>query len=80
MLALGVAALKPFWTKFTEGLADLAIRIIEYKLQQRLPGFGKDLKEIPAGNDGEATPKNATVPLAKRPHRRRRHRLPRHRK
>ena len=31
--------MKPFWARFTEGLADLAVRIIESKAKRRWPGL-----------------------------------------
>src|SRR5262249_20331530 len=79
-LILLIAALKPFWVKFTEGLADLLVRVIEYKLQQRLPGFGKDTGEIASkASDGE--PAKATrATSADRRRKRKRHRSPRRKK
>jgi hypothetical protein len=54
VLALTVAALKPFWSKFSEGLADLAIELLRNKLKRDHPGLFKE--EQP---DRSALPKAA---------------------
>jgi hypothetical protein len=54
LLVLG-AALKPFWAKFSEGLADLAIELLRYKLKRDYPGLFKEKKE----QDRPALPKAA---------------------
>ena len=36
------AALKPFWVKFSEGLADLAVEFLRYKLKRDRPELFRD--------------------------------------
>jgi hypothetical protein len=43
--AVGIAALKPFWAKFAEGLADLAIELLRNKLKRDHPGLFKEKKQ-----------------------------------
>ena len=40
-----VAAVKPFWVKFTEGLAELAIELLRNKLRRDRPGLFKENKD-----------------------------------
>jgi hypothetical protein len=44
--------LKPFWVKFSQGIADLAVRLIEYKLKRRWPELFKDTKKITSKQGG----------------------------
>ncbi len=45
IIALAIAALKPFWVKFTEGLADLAIELLRKKLKRDHPELFKENKK-----------------------------------
>ncbi len=46
VLVLLISVLKPFWVRFSEGLADLAVRILELKARQRWPGLSDRTYEI----------------------------------
>jgi hypothetical protein len=41
-----IPVLKPFWVKFSEGLADLAVRILELKARRHWPGLNDRTYEI----------------------------------
>jgi hypothetical protein len=43
-----ISVVKPFWVKFSEGLADLAVRVIELKAKRRWPGLSNGTYEIVA--------------------------------
>jgi hypothetical protein len=43
-----IPVVKPFWVKFSEGLADLAVRVIELKAKRRWPGLSNGTYEIVA--------------------------------
>jgi hypothetical protein len=45
IIVLAVAAVKPFWAKLSEGLADLAIELLRNKLRRDHPGLFKENKE-----------------------------------
>lgn len=67
-----INVLRPFWKKFSEGLADLAVRLIEYKMRRRWPELFKDEAEIAPKKSIEV--ENATGPqqrVRRRKHRRR---------
>jgi hypothetical protein len=59
--------LKPFWVRFSEGLADLAVHIIELKAKKRWPGLSNATYEIVAkapGSDeaGQASAEDDSQP------------------
>ena len=53
-----MTVVKPFWVRFSEGLADLAVHLIELKAKQRWPRLSNATYEIVAkqsadnGDDG----------------------------
>lgn len=56
-----IPALKPFWARFTEGLADLALRMIEARAERRRPGIFGGTPPAGAGDEAPNSPQPRQV-------------------
>jgi len=58
-----IPVLKPFWVRFSEGLADLAVRILEVKARRCWPSLSDRTYEIvtkKSGRDGAGSGEDKT--------------------